>query len=628
MKKCLSFLLAILMLSSVILFSVSAESAQTVLLSDSVSSVIVLPTNYKTTERYAAGKLQEYLQAITGIKVPIRTTKGVSDTAIVLSQKDGKAGDYTLKMEGKTLTITGYGTRGCIYGVYGLLQNYLDCRFYTSTVKVIPKKTSVVLPSDLDYRYEVYFESTETDWLSPHDAEYSLANGLSGGSYRNLTAEQGGMVRYLSMEGRMAHTLSTEFCAERKYFETHPEYFALRDGKRQPTQLCLTNPDVVKIVTEEVLNVLKNKHDPNEALQIISLTQDDNRQYCTCSNCRKVDELNGSQSGTMIHFVNQVARAVKAAGYDNVAIDTFAYQYTRKAPTNVVPDDNVIVRLCTIECCFGHTLDDPECSENVNLMSDLENWGKICNRIYIWDYTTNYGYTVNLFPDFGVLQRNIQIFHENNVKGIYEEGNYYMNECDAEFGELRSYLLSKLMQNPYLDYEKEMNGFLEAFYGNGWKNVRAFLDIATKHAVTKRNHMGIGQALEKTLLGITAKEVAECDALWQKAKDMAQDEVTLARVERSELCWRIWKCHNHKREFSRLRMPHKWMTAQKELYEDLIRFDVKRLGENSTRPLTDCMTLVLLRRPITWCLRYEEVYWDAIEPYVVALYELACKIFG
>ena len=39
-----------------------------------------------------------------------------------------------------------------------------------------------------------------------------------------------------------------------------------------------------------------------------------------------------------------VAKKVKEAGYDNVAIDTFAYRYTRTCPTSIKPLDNRVGR--------------------------------------------------------------------------------------------------------------------------------------------------------------------------------------------------------------------------------------------------------------------------------------------
>lgn len=176
-------------------------------------------------------------------------------------------------------------------------------------------------------------------------------------------------------------------------------------------------------------------------------------------------------------------------------------------------------------------------------MQDLKEWSKICKRIYVWDYATNYAHTLGIFPDFGVLQKNMQVFYEYNVADVYEEGNYYMNECDGEFGELRSYLLSKLMQNPYIDYDACMNEFLEAYYGNGWQNIRQFIDMTTEKPVPENRHLKIYDGMSETL-GFTEDDIAKADSLWENAKKQAETEEQLANVKRSEICWRYWKGYN------------------------------------------------------------------------------------
>ena len=634
MKKVLSVILAAAIIFSCFVFSTSAQDAETVYVGNGLNSVIVTAEDATAQESYAAKTLQKYISEITGKTVEIaHSYPEIFDRAIYVGapekfdiSSDGKTdGSYIIKAENDILCIKGFGNRGPIYGVYGFLEKYCGCRWYTKDLKVVPKSDKISVPENEKYEYAPFFECTDTDWLSPRDAEYSMAHGLNCNIYRYLSPEQGGNVSYIS---NFCHTLTSQFCSAANYFDEHPEYFALRDGKRIPDQLCLTNPDVIRIVTDEVMNLIAAKRDPSQAVQIVSLTQADNQNYCTCDKCKALDKANGSQSGTMITFANEVARAVKAAGYDNIAIDTFAYQYTRHTPTNVVPDDNVIVRICSIECCFGHALDDPDCKQNTEFMKDLVNWGKICNRIYVWDYANNYSYTVNIFPDFGVLQRNMQVFYENNAKGMYVEGNYYMDRCDAEFGELRSYMISRLIQNPYIDCDAVMNEFLEAYYGAGWENIREFIDITTKRAANKITHLGISQDPAKSLPGIKAKEIKKCDELWKNAEAMAQDETYLARVQRSELCWRFWKCANHKREFSRLRPAKIWMSAQENLYNDYKKFNVPIFGEYVQRGLTECEALYLLRKPTKWIERYEENYWDWLSPIVVKFYNLITDLFG
>ena len=530
MKK-ISLILALVLLFTATLpvFSGATEVGGYIVLSDADDARMIAAGD--TLSRYMkeiTGKAFAVAESGTGLKLSLSYSDDIPDNGYVIETAENE------------VIITGSGTRGVIHGVYAFLEKYCGCDWFTSTLYSIPKNEELVIPAGERTEYEPFFEYTDTDWLSPRDVEYSLANGLNGNPYRTIPSELGGNVSYIS---NFCHTFTTQFCASATYFEEHPEYFALHMGMRVPDQLCLTNETTYEIVRDEVMALLKEKHNPDESLQIISLTQHDNRKMCQCADCMKLDNENGGHSGTMISFVNRIARGVKAAGYDNVAIDTFAYQYTRKAPTNVVPEDNVIVRLCTIECCFAHALDDASCTENVALMADLSEWSKICDRIYIWDYTTNYANTLGIFPDFGILQDNVQIFYENNAAGVYEEGNYYMEACDGEFGELRAYLLSKLMQNPYLDYDKTMNEFLEAYYGAGWESIRQFIDMTIEKPVPENEHLFIYVSMSETL-GFTDEDVETADALWENAKALAETEAQKNNVARSEISWRLWKAYN------------------------------------------------------------------------------------
>ncbi|MBO5935584.1 MAG: DUF4838 domain-containing protein [Clostridia bacterium] len=543
-KLCLILSLILMMTSLMPIFS----SAQEV-----VSGGYIVLADKNDARLIAAGDtLAKYMKQITGKDFPVAEDgEGLKFT--LGYSADIPDNGYVIETKENEVAITGNGTRGVIHGVYGFLEKYCDCHWYTSTLCSIPENRNLTIPAGEKTEYKPFFEYTDTDWTSPRDTEYSLANGLNGNTYRQIPSELGGTVDYLSGKNAagkdasgFAHTLGSLFCSKEAYFESHPEYFALHDGIRQSEQLCLTNEDVYNLVLAEVMTILEEKHNPDASLQIISLTQGDsgeNAKMCQCPDCKAIDDENGSHSGTMITFVNRIAKAVKDAGYDNVAIDTFAYRYTRKAPSKVVPAENVIVRLCTIECCFAHSLDDTTCSANRELMADLEDWSEICKRIYVWDYTTNYAHTLGIFPDFGVLQKNMQIFYEHNVVGVYEEGNYYMAQCDGEFGELRAYLLSKLMQNPYLNYNQTMDGFLKAYYGKGWENIRQFIDLTTNKAAKDNAHLKIYHTMGQTL-AFSEEDIAEADTLWENAKNAAETEEQLNNIKRSEISWRYWKAFN------------------------------------------------------------------------------------
>lgn len=629
MKKFISiFMVTVLLLSTMGIFASAAESDFKI--SD---AVIVIAEDVSITDNYAANRLKYYLDEITGGDIQIVADTAdyqyeISVGATSRSDADFSSaadGSYVITSTDDEIIIDGAGNKGTINGVYAFLEKYCDCHWYESEVIVIPENENLTIESGIDVEYTPYFEYTETDTTSSRDPEFCIANGLTGGIYKNLTDEQGGDVDYL---GGSSHTLTSRYCKPSIYFEEHPEYFALHNGQRTPMQLCLTNEDVKDIVTQEALEVLAQQHNPEASVQILSITQADNSEYCMCKNCAALDAENGSQAGTMLTFANEIARRIKLhEGYDNVVIDTFAYQHTRKTPTKVVPRDDVIVRLCSIECCFGHNLDDPDCKENVKFMKDLRNWSEICDRLYIWNYNLNSEESVNIYANFGTLQRNTQIFYENNVKGIYQQGVYYIAECDGEFAELKTYLLSKLMQDPYLDYEAEMNGYLTAVYGPGGKYIKEFIDIVTDHAVTKVKHLKLEEDSRFSLPGMMPKDVSRCDELWEMAKAEAQTQEQLEQIIRSEICWRYWKCSNKRSEFSLFQSPYLQMKANQELYEDFVELGITRMGEFPGHELSDNELRRYTRGINTWITLYDSPAWDAISPIMINLYNVMEKIY-
>ena len=484
---------------------------------------ILIPGRPNESETAAAALLAEYLEKITGVApetVNADTAgylaeyyaKGNAGAFIVLSvgEGGGKTGGYTMKTgDSRNLYITGNDPRGLFNGVYDFLREYCGVNLYSADVITAPHTAEISVPAELDVTYAPVLEYADTDFISPHNPDFAVANGLNG-IYSPIPAEMGGSVKYITF----AHSLTTSIVPAAELLESNPEYFALQEnGKRTGDQLCLSNPNVVNRAIGDVLRLIDEGYDDTAPLNIISVTQNDNRRYCTCENCAAIAERYGGQSGLMLWFVNQIADAVAASDHPDVVVDTFAYQYTRQAPTGIKPKENVCVRLCSIECCFAHALSDPACERNAAFMQDLRDWSALSDRLYIWDYTTNYSQTIGLFPDFGVLQKNAQAFAENSVVGVYEEGAYYAAECNTEFADLRAYLLARFLRDPYeSDPTALRNGFLAAYYGDGAEEIGAFLDYITEHAGDADGHLCIYYSMADSLHGVT-KHADRCRLL-------------------------------------------------------------------------------------------------------------------
>jgi hypothetical protein len=96
-------------------------------------------------------------------------------------------------------------------------------------------------------------------------------------------------------------------------------------------------------------------------------------------------------------------------------------------------------------------------------MSNLKGWSKICQRLYVWDYVTDFGNYVLPHPNWFVLGPNVRLFRDYGVKGVFEEGAY--GGPGEEMAELRAWVLAQLLWNPQQDDRALIKEFLHGYYG-------------------------------------------------------------------------------------------------------------------------------------------------------------------
>jgi len=492
---------------------------------------IVVAADATETERFAADELALFLHIVTGAKFPVGTDAGApggrllvgagaARAALPAAGLDGLAPEETVvRSVGDDLILAGGGPRGTLYAVYTFLEDIVGCRWWTSTASFMPWKPSLSVKS-LDIRFKPPLEYREPFWFVAFDPVWSArnkANGIRSGG----DALRGGHQIY---EG-FVHTFYGLIPPER-YFEAHPEWFSEIDGQRtaKDAQLCLTNQDMRR----ELVKNLKDKLRANPAATIASVSQNDCFGNCTCLKCRAVDEEEGGPAGSLLRFVNTVAADI-AEEFPNVAVDTLAYQYTRKPPRLVRPRPNVIVRLCSIECSFARPLDDPR---NKTFFDDLEGWSKIAGRLYIWDYTTNFSHYVQPHPNLGVLGPNIRLFVRRNVRGVFEQGAY--QSWGSEMAELRAWMLAKLLWDPRLDEDPLREEFLAGYYGPAAGPMERVLEDLEKSVARSGDALGCYSPADAKFLSF--ETLARSWALLRSAERKARRSTEyVRRVKRATL---------------------------------------------------------------------------------------------
>lgn len=448
---------------------------------------IVIAADAGETEKWAADELAFFLHLSTGCAIPVvsnptpyqnRLLVGEGAARLAGSGFDAKLlqpEEILVQTEGHDLILAGGSPRGTLYAVYTFLEDVIGCRWWTQAVWNVPRKPSLSV-SPISIRYAPPLDYREPFWFVAFDPFWAARNKVNG-TRAGGDDRRGGRHVY---EG-FVHTFYPLIPPDR-YFSTHPEWFSEIDGKRtsQNAQLCLTNEEM----RQELVKNLKIKLRDNPNATIASVSQNDCFNPCTCPQCRAVDEEEGSPSGSLLRFVNAVAADIEV-DFPNITIDTLAYQYTRKPPRIVRPRPNVIVRLCSIECSFSRPLDGPS---NKAFLDDLEGWSKIADRLFIWDYTTDFSNYIQPHPNYGVLGPNIRLFIKNNVRGIFEQGAY--QSWGSEMAEMRAWILAKLLWNPVLDAGRLRQEFLNGYYGPMAGQISKYLALLERAVLETGDHLG------------------------------------------------------------------------------------------------------------------------------------------
>ena len=536
--------------------------------------VVVLPDAPTAVERFAAGELAGELAKVLGVRPGVVSEKDAAAGAklFVGATKASKAarGDRPWKTDGVFLksveggvVLDGDPTRAPIYAVDLYLEKFCGVRWWTSDAAFYPQLKEAPVDG-ISLEYAPQFKYRETYYLDGFDPLFKVR---SKGNFTSLTRymltdmkfvppEMGGNHRLYFFKGRRsAYHSFFEILPPKKYFKDHPEWYSLLNGKRTPRQLCLANAEMKAEYIKETLRRLGE----DASTDFIQVSQNDGGGCCECDSCKALmDEDGGVASGPHIRFANEVAEAVEKV-FPNVRIDTFAYTFTRKAPTKTRPRHNVVVRLCDIECDFSR----PIATSSPGFMKDLADWKRAAGgNLFIWDYLADFHSYMMPHPNISSIAPNIRTFAENEAVGVFEQGDAL---CSAgSFATLRHYLVSHLLWNPNDDENRLIGEFLAGYYGpSAAEPLAKFIKLID--AAPARHKMGVG-CNHKGAHFLGGNEKLRAAQLMDEAVEMAaRDGETYA--------WRV------KRE--RLSVDHYML-----LHYDILRDGAKKANIPWTRPET------------------------------------------
>ena len=462
-------------------------------------AVIIVDQDALLPEQFAAQELRCYIQRISGAELPIRTDMEKTEGPCILigspdtNKKTAQAfrsahvdfgvldldeEGFVVRTIGKNLILAGACGRATLYSVYTFLE-HLGCRWFAPGEfgEVIPKMETVTVgPLDLvekpslSYRammHHLPVTSEHVEWIDwmiknklnrllaplrvnpqdqPYEQNYEQTKHILG----QEMAKRGVLIE------ASHHSFSSYWLRKEDYFAEHPDWYALRDGKRVAHQLCLSHTEVVRVMIEKVLDFIKR----NPEVDIIGLYADDGQQYCQCDKCRAL----GSLTDRYIHFVNQVARAVYAK-YPQKRISLLAYGEVTTPPTREHLFKNLVLSIAGGDA------------------ATVEGWRKAGARdIYKYEYTLGLGTYADMSFPHDWHRSTVATLKEHKRMGLIgavpqsELGNFYTYA-------LNYYVFARFSWNTELDIDEGLDDYFKRFYGAVAEPMKAYF---TKWGVERR----------------------------------------------------------------------------------------------------------------------------------------------
>jgi len=413
---------------------------------------IVSPAEPEEEERLAAELLQDVFESIGGVKVGIENEEAQPDpnllnlhvgrTALALERgrlpADLDADGFVIRSGGpRDVVLLGARSVSTFYAVTEFLERY------AGVLWVWPGEHGTVLPKT---------ETLSVELRDQVSAPAFRARRFSGMGKAEMRLYRIHQVRR-EVRSEFHHNI-WRVMKPRDYWEEHPEYFALVDGRRvKPVhyganwQACTSNPGVVRVFSAAA----RAQFEREPWVASFSVSQNDGRGFCTCRDCVSLD-LPGEAgiSDRYFTFQNAVADAV-AESHPDKCVCCLAYGVaTRDLPKRITLRPNTMI-YAVIPTLIG-------------VRDRIRDWSEAAPNlgVYFWMHGKPvpkfYPHRLAEFLKFLLGHKVREVYAE-----VYQASERFLSSFEVDGP--RVWMTAKLLWDPYADVDALMDMFCTRFHG-------------------------------------------------------------------------------------------------------------------------------------------------------------------
>lgn len=381
------------------------------------------------------------------IKFVVENPKGESPT---LKQADNWS-DFTILVDSGKIVIKSYSWLGAANGLYALLDKW-GCRWF------MPGKIGECIP-------RVKSLSLESGEISGKLSSDFRVTGSAGEEFNEWQRRnQNAMERWLTHQHYWNYILPPEVYFDPKKPDTyHPEYYALIGGERSTSQICTSNPEVIKIAIETAKKFLKERPTADS----FPIDPNDNLDYCQCEVCLAQDPQGTTPEGLplmtdrIVIFANKVAEGIRDE-FPDKKVGFHAYNNHSLPPVQVKADPALAVNVTRsnydlLQLC------PREAGDSASQFYELiKQWKAITPYVSTYEYAPIYWNANLLCPNYLEWGKTLQDTLRLGSIGTYTDGLLF---ADNTSNFLTYYLLFRISADASRDPEKELKEVCERFYG-------------------------------------------------------------------------------------------------------------------------------------------------------------------
>lgn len=346
--------------------------------------------------------------------------------------------DYCIDHNKEELTIKTRDIASTKWIVYQLIEaiSQADKRFETKDLPV------AVLDFKTGYKTHTF------TYREPHYLE-------------NTLEDQSGVLGNNNVEldwGIWGHNIAKAIPTDAK-----SSVYAKVKGGFSQEQYCFTSGDLYAYLSEYIIDNYGYGVVGEDKYRFVIAPQD-NTIVCDCGGCRDLNKSSVSASESVAFLINKLGNR-----FPNYDFFTLAYLTTQRVPMAVL-SPNVGVMISTIDLPKGVKLEGKylDKKEVKDFISDVNKWKGKTDKIFLWDYSSNFDDYLSPIPVLSSLQQQFKFFKSLGIQGVFLNASGYEY---ATFSDVQTYVATALMK----DVDLDVNTLIKDFYKKNYPQSASLL---------------------------------------------------------------------------------------------------------------------------------------------------------